>query len=343
MRCSTLAQALAAGACALGCHHAVPVDARSAVVPSGSTGQKSIIVLALQTAQSRPDCTNAALDTTLFSGPLSIARFYRENSYDLLRLSGMVTGPFSISIGDRCDRLAWADSADSAASAAGIDVSVYTFKLYVEPRETRSLCRYGGDGTIRGSRQWVRSDFCDSEHVIAFSLGLNLGVPVGETPGDHWGDVSTAMGGYVRPSDTSSLTLRHSMVHFNAPQKISLGWVPPKNVQNVASAGAFRIAVLDRPSHRVQVLRVKAGDTEQDYYYLSYRRAVGFSSDLRTAYADKTSVTRRGGISGPNNTTLLGTLGDGQSFTNEWGLTVTQTRHDASYAYVAVSFARPSR
>ena len=61
---------------------------------------------------------------------------------------------------------------------------------------------------------------------------------------------------------------------------------------------------------------------------------MGFDSILLDQYVDKTSVHTS---NGPGRSTLYATLGDGQSYSNGQ-LTVTQVRHDSTYAYVTISF-----
>jgi hypothetical protein len=95
-------------------------------------------------------------------------------------------------------------------------------------------------------------------------------------------------------------------------------------------AGSYKVARLEDTRNETQVLKVGVGDT---VYYCSYRRAVGFDSSLLSQYVDKTSVhTTRDRLS-----TLHANLADGQSF-SDGPLTITQVRHDATYAYLTVSF-----
>jgi hypothetical protein len=95
--------------------------------------------------------------------------------------------------------------------------------------------------------------------------------------------------------------------------------------------GGARVRVVRRSA----IVAIKGANTGSGYYYVSYRRAVGFSSDLRPEYADKLSIHR---WDGGNRTVLLSNLGDGQSFADSSGLRVTQTSHDATHSNVAVSF-----
>jgi hypothetical protein len=129
------------------------------------------------------------------------------------------------------------------------------------------------------------------------------------------------------------------MPHFNAPGKVDAGWLPGSAVQTVTVAGSFQVTSVETvPSAgQVQALKIKGANGGTDYYYFSYRQAIGFSSGLEPQYVATTSVHRWSGVAG-SPTYLLANLADGQTFTDASGLRVTQTSHDASHAYITVSF-----
>lgn len=237
----------------------------------------------------------------------------------------------------------WADAAESAAAATGVNVGAYDSKLYILPPESTTTCSPWG-GWTEGNRVWIRDDQCDAKFILTHELGHTFGARHAGTPGStnsaRYGDASSVMGGLLlpadsvtrRPADPATFDLWNSMAHFNALQKIDAGWLPAHSVKVVTKSGKYRIAMLERtPSRHIQVLRI--GET-----FVSYRRPVGYDADMRRQYVDKTSVHTRGrGCE----TVLLANLGDGESFTDGKGLTVTQTRHDTRYAYLKVSISAP--
>jgi hypothetical protein len=107
----------------------------------------------------------------------------------------------------------------------------------------------------------------------------------------------------------------------------------------VTAAGSFEVASVETvpAAGQIQALKIKGANGGTDYYYFSYRQAIGFSSGLEPQYVGTTSVTRWSGVAG-SRTYLLANLADGQAFTDASGLRVTQTSHDASRAYITVSF-----
>ena len=63
------------------------------------SGNRSIIVISLKTAGGPAShCSNATLATMYFTGPRSVSAYYAENSYDLMKISGTVTGPHVVNL-----------------------------------------------------------------------------------------------------------------------------------------------------------------------------------------------------------------------------------------------------
>jgi hypothetical protein len=313
--------------------------------PGGIT--RSVIVLSVRSGAQSQRCSNSTLNADVFTAPDSVRAYFNENSYGLASISGEVSGPYTIAVGDSCDLVGWADQVDAAASAAGLNVSTYDSKIYVLPPESTSLkCTPGRNAR---NRIWIRQDTCESKFNIAHELGHAFGAnhsgiaasyAVTPVPSQmqtverrfEYGDLSSVMGGIfdglVDPRTERAMF--NTTPHFSVPQKIDVGWLSAGNIQSVTVSGMYKVALLETPANEVQVLKVVARDA---VYYCSYRRAVGFDSSLLTQYVDKTSVhTTKNRLS-----TLHANLADGQSFTDEH-VTITQQRHDATYAYLTIAF-----
>jgi hypothetical protein len=299
----------------------------------------SLIVISLKTAAGPAShCSNGTLASAYFTGPRSVSAYYAENSYGLLNISGTVAGPYVVSLAEGWNPRSLTDEADSVATAEGVDLTRYSHKVYVLPREADPNPIPSGWGGQRvGSRLLVRDFWCSSRWLAAHELGHGFGVNHASTPADEYGDFSSAMGGRIDP--TSDPSTWNTLPHFNAPGKIAAGWLPEGAVQTVTAAGRFNVASVEtvpRPG-QIQVLRIKAANEGTDYYYVSFRQRVGFSSVLTPQYASTTSVTRWNGMIG-GKTCLVATLADGQAFSDASGVMVAQSSHDARQAYVTITF-----
>jgi len=333
-------------------------------------GPKSVLVLTLRSSTQTTRCTNATMSAIVFTDKRSaspysgsVAGFYSENSYGQMTISGQVSGTYPIDMTFPCtlsNMKTWADAADAAATAAGVNVNAYDAKVYMLPPESTTKCSPWG-GWTEGNRIWIRDDQCDAKFILAHELGHTFGASHSSIPGSTneatYGDASSNMGGLLlvadsvtrRPADPTTLYIWNRTAHWNAPEKIDAGWLTGNSVQTVSVGGSYRVAMLEQaPSTDPQVLKIGTK-------YISYRRAVGYDSDLWNVcgfhaggwaactpgqYVDKTSVHTGGN---GRETILLANLGDGQSFTDGSGLTVTQTRHDSIYAYLMVTFSAPRR
>lgn len=322
---------------------------------------RSVLVLSLRSATQAQRCSNATLLAEVFTDANSVQAYFEENSYGRASISGMVSGPYTIAPGNTCDRNGWADQADAAAMAAGVNVNEYESTVYVLPPESMAVgCTPGTSnfrGFPRGKRITIREDGCDSRFDIAHELGHGFGSghsgiaptyvsrPVPDARQTvarqlMYGDLSSVMGGTFDGlvDEETWRAMFNVTPHFTAPQKIYLGWLPARNVQTVTVGGSYTLSLLEARRTDFQALKVIAASST---YYLSYRRAVGFDSSLLRKYADKTSVHTFDvdvpGEYASNVSTLHASLGDRQSF-SDGQFTVTQVRHDATYAYLTISF-----
>ena len=78
---------------------------------------KSVIVLSLRSASQAQRCSNATLAAEIFTDANSVRAYYAENSYGLASISGTVSGPYTIAMGDTCDTDKYESAADAGAFA----------------------------------------------------------------------------------------------------------------------------------------------------------------------------------------------------------------------------------
>lgn len=322
----------------------VPANAEGAMSASATaaaaavTGDHKTIVIMVNFTNAVITCTQSAVSNLMFSASQqSVDGLYRESSYNLMWLSGTVVGPYTINYAhNACDATGWANAADAAATAAGVNLGLYQHKVYSFPSNP---CIYGL-GTIGGnpSRSWIGD--CDGNDVYAHELGHNVTMHHSGTDynndltvDEEYGDTSDFMGyGGV------------GWRQVNAPHKEQMGWLPANKITTNPISGTYTVAPLEfDPTSTALAQTIKlsiAGSSES--YYLSYRTRVGYDAAMSTTWSDKLTLHRYS--SGATITRLIKTLTDNTSFTdNTAGFTVRQTAHDANSVTFALSFcvARP--
>ena len=109
--------------------------------------------------------------------------------------------------------------------------------------------------------------------------------------------------------------------------------------ETVTQSGLYDIAPLEAdPSMATQVVVIAKPDTGEKYY-LSYRHAIGFDSNVDGVYLDRLSVHRYKGDGSASRTWLLAALADGESFVDAInGFTVSMVSHGPTGATARVEF-----
>ena len=98
--------------------HAVPSSAAVAAATLDSTGHRSLVVLSLRSAAEAQRCSNELLDAGIFTDARSVEAYFPEAAYGLASISGVVSGPYTITVGTTCDGKGWGAQADAAAVSA---------------------------------------------------------------------------------------------------------------------------------------------------------------------------------------------------------------------------------
>jgi hypothetical protein len=306
------------------------------VASAAVTGEQKTIVIGVNFQNAKLECTQAQIQGTMFTGSESVAGMYLETSFGNIWFTGDVVGPYNINYNSSgvCDATPWANAADAAAQAAGVNLSQYKHKVYVLPEVNG--CGWAGLGTIGGnpSRAWVAA--CDLDDVYAHELGHNLGMHHASTDTNN-DDVSDCE--YCDDSDFMGYA-GTGLRTLNSPHKEELGWQPAGKVQVVASNSVLQVAPLEKvptDTPYPQTLKITKPGTSE-YYYFSYRRMLGYDVNLPASYADRTSVHHYAG-SGAVQTFLVKTLSDNGSFTDpSSGLTVVQLSHNTDFATLNISY-----
>ena len=309
------------------------------------SGERRAVVLVVDFLDATAACSMTQIENGMYAGSQSVAGLFQDSSFNQLSFPGDVDadgsydvfGPFTIDfIAGSCDAYySWAEAADVAATAAGIDLSQYQHKIYVFPRYSELGCEYAGRGNLgcaRGCRSWILE--CESPMVYAHELGHNLGM-------HHAADSTWDYGDYSDPMGVS-----RAWHGFNAPHRDQMGWYDssPESVIEVEAAGTYDVHALDLHPDDAggpQVLKIWNPGT-LDYYYLSFRRAAGYDGYLGDPYADRLNVHRYA-CCDSTPTYFVASLGDGETFedaANEFR--VTQLDRAGDVVTIQISFGGDS-
>lgn len=132
---------------------------------------------------SKGSATTTKVRDILFGAGDSIDRYYRECSFGNLSFSGDVVGPYTIPHpndgSDGYTPAGWAWAAEKMAAAAGVNLSLYTQKVYVLAPTT---AYWAGTAFLGGNQAWVNGGYWSDKGVYAHEIGHCLGMYHASTP-----------------------------------------------------------------------------------------------------------------------------------------------------------------
>src|SRR5579862_3404223 len=240
--------------------------------------------------------------------------FITENSYGQTSLTGDVVGWYTIPDSvTTCNISQMATDANSAATAAGVNLAGYTRYVYLFPVD--NACGFSGASQVGGnpSQSWINGTL--APYVIDHELGHAFGLWHA-----HLFDCGTSaticsspnIVEYGDPMDTMG-TAQTASPDYNGFQKERLGWLnygASPSIQTITSSGTYTINPYEVGGPGPNALKIlKSTDPTtgaKTWYYLEARQAIGFDAFLTGTF----SYTQ-------NETTgvlfHLGTDGDGNS------------------------------
>jgi hypothetical protein len=294
------------------------------------TGEQKTLVMVANFTDTSVSCPIQDINDLMFTDAAdqSIDDLYQETSHGDIWLTGQVMGPYNINYASSaCDYNAWGQAADTAARASGVEPDNYDRKVYVLPPNG---CPAAGIGTVGGNPSSAWIFYCNVADVFGHEFGHNLGMHHAATPSSEYGDNTDIMG-----------IGQNRLRQINAPHKEQMGWLPGIQIAAIDQTGYYDIAPLELDAANAlapQALKISKPDTNE-YYYLSYRRSIGFDANLSPSqYLDRLSVHRYPGDGSSSKTHLLALPADGESFVDAInGITVTQLSHNDDYVTVEVS------
>lgn len=333
------------------------IQAAGDATVAATTGAKTVAVILFDFSDntSQPYTPTAARGIA-FDNANSVANYYAENSWGKLTLSGDVFGWYTIpDTSASCNYSAWASSANAAATAAGVNLGVYTYKVYAFP--SVSSCGWSGLAFLPGTQSWLNGSGGMSLRVMSHELGHNFGT-------HHASSFSCTDGGGARVSFSASCTASEygdpftvmgaaSARHHANFSRGNFGWLTAANTQDVLTSGTYSLhAAEPNDPTGVQALRIRRDSST--YLLLELRQPYGsyfdnFSSSdpAVTGVSIRivpgyTSMTQSKLIDATPATTSFGDapLGAAKSvFDPVSGITITTQSVSSSGATVQITFA----
>lgn len=252
--------------------------ANKAFATAVDPGPRSVAVLLVKFSNDdRELVTVEEARQQLFTSRRSAALRIAEQTYGQVTLTGDAFGYYTIgAVGATCDYTRWAEEAQDAARAAGVDVDSYDHVLTAFP--DADVCGWGGLAHLPGRILWSKASMLEwtGAHELGHNMGLQHGnsttctsngarVPLSATCTDT---------GYGDPFDLMGVTWYSA----NGVQRYRLGLI---DVQTVTADGVYHLDPVERPTGN-RLLRIPRDTVggQQRYLYLDTRTSIAGFDDF---------------------------------------------------------------
>ena len=162
----------------------------------------------------------------------------------------------------------------NAATAAGYTPASYQNVVYVFPRV--SACGWAGLAYVGSSGVWING--YNQTSVYGHELGHNFGLL-------HAGSLrcgSAVIGGTCGVSeygDPFDIMGNQSAMHFNAAQKLDLGWITSSTVvTHTTGSGTYVLNPIETANGGAYAVRIPVASNRT--YWLEYRQPIGFDAGM---------------------------------------------------------------
>lgn len=356
-----------------------------------SGDQKTAVILIKYNDNLSPNYERDDIEQSLFANSDSMNDYYKENSYDKVSFSGDIFGPYQLPttpgfinppscavlfvFGFRSINYTVEYLSQTYPELNSYNRWLLVFDhptdcglngmAYVGLKNPAVSIISGLEAALSASskRKYLR---LISAHELGHSLGLahanalycGDNKPIDEEENcqsEEYMDFSDTMG----LGQTEDKVRKEETVQFNAPHKVQLGWVPREQIKLVSADGEFNITPLeDNSSNGYKVLEITKSYSSKSgaYYFISYRRPIGYDSNIRPDFTEGASIHTSIRIHVGFDKSLIQTnlidmtpdsnkaftdpvLKDGQSFYDPVNrIKITQLSHDQEGAIVKIEF-----
>ncbi|HZQ59883.1 MAG TPA: hypothetical protein VFC24_00960, partial [Casimicrobiaceae bacterium] len=317
---------------------ALPMDTSTSAkeVAKAVRTNNVLVILMTFTDSGAIPFTQAQVQTVMGGGPGSgsVSEYFKEASFGQQLLNVTVTSWLATGAATpaSCNWSTMGQLGRNAATAAGFNVASYQNLVYVFPAV--SACGWSGLGYIGGNGVWINGG--NQTNVYGHELGHNFGLL-------HAGSLrcsGVSIGGtcsvseYGDPFDIMGNT---SSMHYNAAQKLDLGWIAAGNVQtHTSGTKTYTLAPLENSGGTTYAVKIPAATNRT--YWLEYRQPIGFDGGMSNYPNNGAQIrvanpfeTLCSGCDAWSNDTELVDATPGTSTFTDAALTVGNTFTDSQY------------
>jgi hypothetical protein len=256
----------------------------STSIAPNTFGEQKVLVLLVnfQDNQTQPWTTDQVRNVVFGT----VNDFYQESSYQQTWLNGDVFGWFTLPIsGGTCDTSTIGFNAKQAATAAGINLAAYNRLVFAFP--ALSTCGFSGASTVGGnpSQSWINGSMV--LRTVGHELGHGLGLYHARAM-DCGADVIGSACSTIEYGDVIDILGQPGVTgHSHAAQKERLGWLnygTSPGITPVQANGTYSIDPYETLGSNAKALKILKSTNPttgvQTWYYVEFRRPVGFDSFL---------------------------------------------------------------
>lgn len=252
------------------------------VLAAATTKKVALILFNFQNNTQQPATVAEAKDA-IFTGAGSLNAYYKEVSFGLLSLKGIVNadgdvfGWYTIPYDNTgCPYGTWRESAKNAAIASGADLNGYDNIIYYSPWAS---CGFSGIAPLGGNWLYVNFPYIywgTFGHEFGHNLGLQHanGYLCYDASGQRTA-ISDNCTSYEY-QDPYSIMGSLGNFHHNTIHKGQLGFYDASNTNTVTKSGTYVIDAVEKTGSGVKALRIPRtygkGGVVIDYYYLEFRQ-----------------------------------------------------------------------